>query len=224
MNDLKQDMRRIQELVGDAFNQTGGLVAMADGGVMPAEKLQRTLENTMERFEQSALELRRLCERYSPGIGGYGRRPKATIQASAGQVDLLCDCWLHIRLNTLLPHCRFQTPNWLSDTLSRLLDGYEAQGRALPRYEKAMLIIDEHSDMSGRHIFDQDNKGWKAVSNAIKGRLIPDDDQYTLSVALLSQRSSSNACHITLLDQRDAGDFFSLRLGEHGMGRLYDGL
>ena len=41
-----------------------------------------------------------------------------------------------------------------------------------------MLIIDEHTAMEGRHIFDQDNKGWKAVSNAIKGRLIPDDDQH----------------------------------------------
>jgi len=37
-----------------------------------------------------------------------------------------------------------------------------------------MLIIDEHCGIDGRYIFDQDNKGYKAVSNAIKGRLIPD--------------------------------------------------
>ena len=37
-------------------------------------------------------------------------------------------------------------------------------------FERAMLMIDEHTAMEGRHIFDQDNKGWKAVSNAIKGR------------------------------------------------------
>ena len=75
MTELRRDMARIQELIGAAFGQTGGLVAMADGGIMPPEKLQRTLEQTMENFEQSVLELRRLCERYSPGVGGYGRRP-----------------------------------------------------------------------------------------------------------------------------------------------------
>ena len=41
MNELKRDMARIQTLVGDAFNQTGGLVALSDGGQMAPEKLQR---------------------------------------------------------------------------------------------------------------------------------------------------------------------------------------
>ena len=221
MNELKRDMARIQELVGEAFSQTGSLVALSDGGVMPPEKLQRTLEQTTGQFEASVLELRRLCERYSPGVGGYGRRPAAAAVEAAGMVEILCYDWLHIRLNTLLPHCRFQTPGWLTDTIRRLLDDYEAQGRTLPRYEKALLIIDEHSDISGRHVFDQDNKGWKAVSNAVKGRLIPDDDQYSLSVALLSQESPENVCHITLLEQRDAADFFSFRSGDCGLGDVY---
>ena len=224
MTELRRDMARIQELIGAAFGQTGGLVAMADGGIMPPEKLQRTLEQTMENFEQSVLELRRLCERYSPGVGGYGRRPVVTALPVIGRVELLCEDWLHIRLNTLLPHCRFQTTGWLTDTIRRLLDEYEAQGKALPRYERALMVIDEHSAISGRPVFDQDNKGWKAVNNAVKGRLIPDDDQYTLNVALLSQVSREDTCHITLLEQRDAADFFSLRAGDHGLGRLYDGL
>lgn len=224
MSTLKRDMSRIQELVGGAFSQTGSLVALADGGVMPPEKLQRTLEETLEQFEQSTLELRRLCEQYSPGMGSYGRKPAAAVAEVSGQVQILCYDWLHIRLNTLLPHCRFQTPNWLTDTIRRLLDSYEAQGKALPHYERALLVIDEHSAVGGRHIFDQDNKGWKAVSNAMKGRLVPDDDQYTLNVALLSQMSGENVCHITLLEQRDTADFFSLRAGDHGLGRLYDGL
>ncbi len=224
MNDLKRDMAQIQRLVGDAFSRTGSLVALSDGGQMSPDKLQRALEETSDSFERSTLELRRLCEQYSPGVGGYGMRPSVAAVEVCGHVDILCYDWLHLRLNTLLPHCRFQTPNWLTDTIGRLLDSYEAQGRKLPHYERAMLVIDEHSGIEGRHIFDQDNKGWKAVSNAIKGRLIPDDDQYTLSVALLSTPSEIPACHITLLEQRDAGDFFSLRSGEHGLGSLYDGL
>ena len=52
----------------------------------------------------------------------------------------------------------------------------------------------------------------KAVSNAIKGRLVEDDDQFTLSVCLLSQRfSGAKACHIYVLPLSEAGDFFSMR-------------
>ena len=192
--------------------------------MMSPEKLQQTLEQTMEHFERSALELRRLCEQYSPGVGGYGNRARAPAMEIAGHVEILCEDWLHICLNTLLPHCRFQSPNWLTDTIRRLLDHYEAQGKPLPRYKRALLVIDEHSSIGGRHVFDQDNKGWKAVSNALKGRVIEDDDQYTLNVALVSKMSKETACHITLLEQRDAADFFSLRSGDHGFGCLYDGL
>lgn len=224
MNDMKQDMARIQELIGTAFAQTGGLVALADGGMMSPEKLQQTLEQTMENFERSTLELRRLCEQYSPGVGGYGNRARVPAREVTGYVEMLCEDWLHIRLNTLLPHCRFQPPGWLTDTIRRLLDHYETQGKILPRYKRALLVIDEHSSIGGRHVFDQDNKGWKAVSNALKGRVIEDDDQYTLNVALMSIMSKEAACHITLLEQRDAADFFSLRTGDHGLGCLYDSL
>ena len=102
-----------------------------------------------------------------------------------------------------------------------LLDAYEACGGQLPHFKSALLVIEEYSDVDGRHIFDQDNKGWKAVSNAIKGRVIPDDDQYTLSVALLSTRSCQNVCHITVLDMKDAPDFFFARSGDYSVTGLY---
>ena len=225
MSGMKQDMARLQELVGDAFTKTGSLVAAADGGMMPPEKLQKTLEQTADQFERATLELRRLCEQTSPGVGGYAKRPAMKPLRVAGSVETfgLGSAWLHITLNTLLPHCRFQTPAYLTDTIRRLLDDYEADGGTLPRFEQALLVIDEHSDVSGRHIFDQDNKGWKAVSNAIKGRLIPDDDQYTLSVALLSKRSAEGVCHISLLDLRDASDFFAGHSGYYAANDIYEG-
>lgn len=225
MTDFKKDMARIQTLVGDAFSATGGLVALSDGGVMSEQKLQQTLEQTAAEFEKAALELRTLCEKHSPGKGGYGKRPPAPFCSIDGHVEKLGYSWLHIQLNTLLPHCRYQTPLWLADTIRRLLDNFEAGGNTVPYFrERAMLVIDEHSEVAGRRVFDQDNKGWKAVSNALKGRVIEDDDQYTLNVALVSKMSKEAACHITLLEQRDAADFFSLRTGDHGLGCLYDSL
>ena len=211
MTDFKKDMARIQALVGDAFSATGGLVALSDGGVMSEQKLQQTLE------------LRTLCEKHSPGKGGYGKRPPAPFCAIDGRVEKLGYNWLHIQLNTLLPHCRYQTPFWLTDTIRRLLDNFEAGGNTVPYFrERAMLVIDEHSEVSGRRVFDQDNKGWKAVCNALKGRAIPDDDQYTLAVSLLSTPSPENVCHITLLDFQDASDFFALHAGGYGFGGAYE--
>lgn len=222
MNDEKRDLIRIQELVGTAFEMTGSLVALTGGGQMNPKKLQKTLEQMMDQFECSALELRQLCERYSPGVGGFTHKPVLPAMEVTGSVETFGYDWLHITLNTLLPHCRYQTPNWLSDTIRRLLDGYEACGKSLPFYSRAMLVIDEYTGIEGRHVYDQDNKGWKAVSNAIKGRLIPDDDQHTLAVTLLSTKTEGNeCCHITLLPMEDAHDFFSERSSNYAASGFY---
>lgn len=154
MNDMKRDLIRIQELVGMAFSETGSLVALTDGGQMNPNKLQKTLEQTMEQFERTTLELRRLCERYSPGAGGFAHRPALPYMDITGSVETFGYGWLHITLHTLLPHCRYQTPNWLSDTLRRLLDEYEACGKKLPFYSRAMLVIDEHSASSRLDAFN----------------------------------------------------------------------
>ena len=87
MNDLKRDMMRIQELIGNAFRQTGSLVALTDGGQMNPNKLQKTLEQTMEQFEAATLELRKLCERYAPGSGGFAKKPILPSMDVTGSVE-----------------------------------------------------------------------------------------------------------------------------------------
>lgn len=217
MDALKKDMARIQELVGTAYTKTGALLALGDGGQMSPQTLQRNLETTLLDFEKSTLELRQLCERYSPGVGGYGRRPVLPPLEVAGKVTRLGPDWLRIDLNTLLPHCRYATPLWLTDTIVRLLDDFQSRGNTLPFFHQALLVIDEHGPIQSRHIFDQDNKGWKAVSNAFKGRLIPDDDQFTLGLALVSTPASECRCQITLLGMADAADFFAVRNGDFSL-------
>lgn len=216
MNDFKRDMAHIQTLVGNSFTATGGLVALADGGQMTPAKLRKTLEQAVGCFESAVVELRQLCERYMPPVGNTGKKATVPCREITGSVELLEYQWLHIKINTLLPSAAYQVPVWFSDTIRRLLDEYESSGRSLPFYNNALMVIDEHSDIIGRRVFDQDNKGWKCISNAIKGRLIPDDDQYTLGIALLSSWSSENSCCITLLDMEDAPDFFALRANDYG--------
>jgi len=129
----------------------------------------------------------------------------------SGTIRLFECQWLHIRLNTLLPHCRFQTPAYISDTITRLLDRFAEQEDGLPYYGKAMLIIDEHCDLKSRNVFDQDNKGFKAIPNALKGRVFQDDDQFTLGIALVSTLDDTPACDIYVIPAEDAADFFALR-------------
>lgn len=223
MNTLKRDAAKIQALLSGAVSQSNALLALAENGQPSPERLQRTLEQTAGQFERAALELRRLCEKNCPGVGGYGNRPVLPSMDVTGFVEEIGYGWLHIELGTLLPHCRYQAPEWLSDTIRRLLDSYGQSGRKLPFFKQAMLVIDEHTNLAGRRIFDQDNKGWKAISNAIKGRLIPDDDQHTLALSLLSTESSANVCHITLLDLADAADFFALHSGDYAREDFYGG-
>lgn len=59
------------------------------------------------------------------------------------------------------------------------------------------------------------------MSNAIKGRLIPDDDQHTLALALLPTKSELDVCHITLLDIVDAADFFAYYSGDYAVVDFY---
>lgn len=218
MNEFKKDIAGMMSQVTDAYHQLSVLAAQTE-----PEELQRALERTASQTERAALGVRKLCEKHSPGVGGYGNKPVLPQMETAGFVETLGYGWLHIQLNTLLPHCRYQTSDWLSDTIRRLLDDYESGGSKLPYFKQAMLVIDEHCGVKGRHISDQDNKGYKVVSNAIKGRLIPDDDQHTLALSLLSTESELDVCHITLLDIVDAADFFAYHSGDYAVADFYGG-
>ena len=210
MLDDRDTIKQIQTITFDAYKTSGRIAALMDGA---EGDLAHEMSDAAFRLESGAVALRRLCERYQGAPEkGHGNRPVIPVPLDvAGWAERSRDGWLHICLNTLLPHCRYDTPVWLSDTVTRALDRYEAAHAKLPMLERAMLIIDEHCDIDARRAFDQDNKGWKAVANAIKERLIPDDDQYSLGVCLLSKRLPENICHVYLIPGQDAGDFLSLR-------------
>jgi len=133
-----------------------------------------------------------------------------------GKVEVDENGWLHIVLDTLLPHCKRGTNPWLRDTLIRLLYGFKQNGGQLPRFERAMLIINEHCDIKSRQVYDQDNKAWQVIPNVRKGLVIDDDDQFSLGVALVSTWDDNPACHIYVMDMIDAGTYFSLYLGDCG--------
>jgi hypothetical protein len=177
--------------------------------ISSAEAVNESLEKAAVMSRNALEQLRNNDEKQSK-VG-----PVLPYMSISGSVEIIRNSWLHIRLHTLLPHCRYQSPQYLSDTITRLMDKYAADRGGIPRYEKAFMIIDEHCDINSRNVFDQDNKGWKAIPNALKGRVFPDDDQFSLSVAMVSTVSEKPLCDIYIIGENDAGSFFFLR--EKGM-------
>jgi len=173
----------------------------------------RSISKTNETLEKAVIASRNVLERlYNNGAFPENDKPTPPDMSISGKARVMYDGWLHIKLNALLPHCRYQTPKYLTDTIVRLVDGLSRERGGLPYYNNAMLIIDEHCDIKNRSVYDQDNKGWKAVLNAMKGNLFPDDDQFSLGIALLSSMDVIPSCSIYVMDISDAGNFFDMRL------------
>lgn len=181
------------------------------------EVTSRQLDCATEDTERAVIHLRSLAESIRPRSVEAARKPTAPkIPDFAAQLEVSEFGWLHITLNSLLPSCKYKTPAYLQSTLAGLLTGYQRNGRKLPYFEHAMLIIEEHCSIQNRQVYDQDNKGWKAIPNSIKGLIVPDDDQFTLEVALLSKQSEEVCCHIWVLPADEAGEYFSVRSGNFG--------
>ncbi len=168
MQNPKEAIEQIQALTYGAYQASGQVAALI--GASRPENMADALEQTAARMEQGAVQLRALCESCLPPVPAVGQKPALSPLDAAGKVEVNEFGWLHIQLNTLLPHCRFAPPLWLTDTISRLLDRHERRHGKLPLLEQALLVIDEYCDVDSRQVYDADNKGWKAVSNAIKGR------------------------------------------------------
>ena len=195
MLEKKDHVKRIQEITFEAYKSSGRIAALLDQNTGPSEQLSEA------------------------PLPPVGQKPALEPLNIAGRAECNEFGWLHIQLNALLPNCRFASPLWITDTITRLLDRLERRNGKLPLLEEALLMIDEHCDIAARQVYDQDNKAWKAISNALKGRVVADDDQYSLGVCLLSRRSSEAECHIYVLPVQDAGDFFFLRSDQYPFSR-----
>lgn len=200
--DYKNELDQVRALLRVALGNCD--VALKQGAINAS-----LLDCVLDGAERAVLRLRTVTEIVRKRPAESGQKPAAPlIPGFAGTLEVNEFGWLHITLNSLLPNCRYKTPLWLQNTLSTLLDEYAGR---LPWFQRAMLIIEEHCDIESRQVYDQDNKGWKAIPNALKGLVIPDDDQFTLEVALLSKRSDTPCCHIWLLPAEDAGEYFTMR-------------
>ena len=125
----------------------------------------------------------------------------------AGSIEVTPEGWLHITLNTLLPNCRRRVSSYIGDTICRLMDGCAEE---LPNFDRAFLAIVEYCNYEKHNALDNDNKGWKMIPNALKGRVIADDSQFILSVGLFAKLADDARCEIYVLPPEDGADFMEM--------------
>ena len=153
-------IKRIQTVAYDAYKASGQLAALDMSGC-PPEALTRTLEFAAANLEQGAVTMRTLCESLWPALLTLGRRPSLPPLELAGRLEVNEFGWLHIRLETLLPHCRFEPPLWLTDTITRLLNQYEGRRGKLPVLERALLVIEELCEIDGTASANEQQDFWE---------------------------------------------------------------
>lgn len=176
-------------------------------GYRSAEKCNTLLDAALQQVELCCIDLRNLCEKNRP--------KKITVQSPYfnhkeiyGGVVLMDNGWLDIRLNALLPHCKvLGSTRYVADSITRLLNAFSKNGGNIPLFDNAFMAIVEYCNEDISDVFDQDNKGFKGVINALKGRLFADDNQFELSLGLFTVRDDSDCCHIYVMPADDAGDF-----------------
>lgn len=170
-------------------------------GFHSAERTNTLLDVVMQQVELCCIEMRKTCEKIRPPISVANKHPGSTFHEEIfGEIFVSSEKKIHIRLNALLPHCKFVGgTQYVSDSIIRLLNNFEAEGGKLPCYNKAFVAIVEHCSLSTASAFDNDNKGFKGVVNALKGRLFEDDNQFELSLGLFNVIDEETYCDIFVM-------------------------
>ena len=184
-------------------------LAALEQGYRSPEKRNTLLDAAMQQVELCCIDMRLLCEKArAKQIYPISETGKYNHKTIYGEVNILDNGWVDIRMNALLPHCKVVGgTQYVSDTIVRLLEEFRKEGGELPYYEKAYVAIVEHAPEDCSGAFDHDNKGFKGVINALKGRLFGDDNQFELALGLFTFVDDDPHCRIYVMPYEEAGDF-----------------
>lgn len=170
--------------------------------------IERGIDDYLYELENLCLKSRTVLEEYRPKKD-YREMLYETGQISnvTGSIEVTFEGWIHISLNTILPSSKHKVTNYIGDTVSRLLKDYSGD---LPYFESAFLAIVDHCNNENHTSLDNDNKAWKMIPNAIKGRVIEDDNQFVLSIGLFAKSSENAHCDIYIMAPEDTWNFMQM--------------
>ena len=196
MDTLKKELKYVQETLIRSI-QAISRVSMSES--KSEQVIDKRLGDILDTVESACVTARCVIDRYRimKPFSENGKKEKI-ISKVAGEIEVTAEGWLHIKLNTLLPNCRYKTNSYIQDTLTRLLE----------ECDKPLPML-EYCDYDNREVYDQDNKSWKMIPNAIKGRVVKDDEQFRLDIGLFSKISDTPACHIYVIPQTQLSEFMN---------------
>lgn len=199
---LKTELKHVQEKLIKSI-QAVSRVSMTESSSEAVT--DKRLGDILDCIEDTCITARTVIDKYRvmKPFSENAKKEK-TISEVVGGIEVTNQGWVHITLNTLLSNCRYKTNAYLQDTLIRLMEECD---EPLPMFKKAFLAIVEYCDYDSREVFDQDNKAWKMIPNAIKGRVVEDDEQFSLDIGLFSKISATPSCHIYVVDESQLNDF-----------------
>lgn len=202
-------MQMLKNRISDLQNDTVKVMQCLSKILMSQSRSDNAIEKQMDDYlcelENLCVKSRTVLEKYRPFSISQSISPvNEHVNNIAGNIEVTDDGWLHITLNTLLPNCRRRVSSYISDTISRLIQYY---GHELPYFEKAFMAIVEYCNYENHNALDNDNKGWKMIPNALKGRVIEDDNQFVLSMGLFTKISEDIRCEIYVLPFDEAANF-----------------
>lgn len=151
-----------------------------------ARECSRLADELLCKMESTTLSARRCLRDFlRPGKRAHLQHILPYSSAGRCSVEVTRNGWTRIRLNTLLQSNRQYVTGYIESTLLQMLHEHRVGGGNLPWYERAFVVITEHTDKRrSDRTFDPDNKEWKCILNALKGVLFEDDNSQTVSLIL----------------------------------------
>lgn len=205
MNELK---KTLSDLQNDTIKVMQCLSRVLMSESMSSNIVGRGIEDYLCELESLCVKSRNVLSEYGYEKFEYNdRKANEIVSNIAGEIEITHDGWLKITLNTLLPKWKYRSSNYINDTINRLIENY---GENLPYFETAFMAIVEYCNEENHNALDNDNKGWKMIPNALKGRVIEDDNQFILSMGLFTKLADEVRSEIYIMPQEDAVIFMDL--------------
>lgn len=132
MDTLKKELKYVQETLIRSI-QAISRVSMSES--KSEQVIDKRLGDILDTVESACVTARCVIDRYRimKPFSENGKKEKI-ISKVAGEIEVTAEGWLHIKLNTLLPNCRYKTNSYIQDTLTRLLEECD---KPLPMFDKA---------------------------------------------------------------------------------------
>ena len=119
-------MEELKPVVSDLQMGTVKVMQGLSRLLMSNSNSQSVIEKGIDDY---MFELETLCVKSRNMLEGFKMNeasvkpfePESFLTEISGSIDVTTEGWLHIRLNTLLPSCKYKVSNYIGDTISRLL-------------------------------------------------------------------------------------------------------